>query len=57
MKNLDHIPFDSVVMGSKPCIRGVLPQDLSHGEVNARVGTAAAHTGAIDAFLRSVDAA
>lgn len=35
----------------------VLPQDLSHGDVNARVGASGAYTDSIDAFVRSVGAA
>jgi acetyl esterase/lipase len=32
----------------------VLPEDLSHGEINATLGTPGAYTDAVDAFLRSL---
>lgn len=32
----------------------VLPQNLSHGEINEQLGLAGAYTGAVDAFLRSL---
>jgi arylformamidase len=34
----------------------VLPQDLSHAEVNAELGLSGGYTAAVDAFMRSVGA-
>lgn len=35
----------------------VLPEDLSHGEINATLGEASAYTDAVDAFVRSLGVA